>query len=247
MMSIYSENIVVDGQAVDCFGRLKPSQLLYYLQEVAGSHFAQLEDPTAPLSSKNLFWAVIRHRVEVNRLPRLGERITAETWPMPTTRVAYPRAMAAYDEQGGLLWRAVTLWVLMDKDSRAMVLPGKSGVWVEGTLRGTELEVPRSLLPQAGRGEVCRPVTYSVLDKNGHMNNTRYLDWVEDLLPSAFHGDHPLRSFTLCYLSEAREGQTLRLGYELSSQGVLRVDAHRTHTDGSPGEDRVFSAQVVYE
>ena len=246
MESIYRQTFYIDDQAVDCTGRLKQSMLLYYLQEVAGSHFRLLEDPAAPIAQKNLFWAVSRHRFLIHRLPRLGETVTVETWPMPTSRVAYPRAMAIYDEAGALLAQAVSLWVLMDKESRAMVLPGKSGVSVEGILRGTEPELPKNLIPKALTQTARRQVTYSLLDQNGHMNNTRYLDWVCDLLPSAFHREHTPSEIILCYLSEALEGQQICLQWELSESGVLQVNAHRTSTDVHEKEIRVFSAQVLF-
>ena len=198
------------------------------------------------LAEKNLFWAVTRHKVRITRLPRRGETITVETWPMPTTRVAYPRAMAAYDAQGQLLFQSVSLWVLMDMTARSMVLPGKSGITVDGILRGTELEVPHSLMPKAAANCSHRTVTYSCLDRNGHMNNTRYLDWVDDLLSSDFHAAHTPGEFTVCYLNEAREGQDIRLDWALSEDNILQVDAHREKPECPQKQERVFSAQVHY-
>ncbi len=243
---IYRQNFSVDDLAVDCFGRLKPSMLLYYMQEVAGNHFSLLEDRENPIAQKHLFWAVSRHRVFVERLPKLGETVTVETWPMPTTRVAYPRAMAMYDGEGNLLARSISLWVLMDLNSRAMVLPGKSGVTVEGIARGNEPEIPKSLMFRDLPNTAANTVTYSLLDINGHMNNTRYLDWVDDLLPGAFHRDHRLKELTLCYLSEALEGQEVTLQWGLT-EGTLQVDAHREKTDVCGKKERVFSAQVQFE
>ena len=211
MEPIYRQKFYVSDACVDCFGRLKPSMLLFYAQEVAGQHCNELTLDWNTLAQKRLFWAVIRHRVQITRLPHTGETITVETWPMPTTRVAYPRAMAAYDDQGNELFRSISLWVLMDLDSRAMILPGKSGVAVSGILRGTELAVPSSILPKVLENSQKRTVTYSQLDRNGHMNNTRYLDWIDDLLPSAFHQGHSAKEFTVCYLNEAKEGQQIDL------------------------------------
>ena len=240
---IYSQKFTLMDMEVDCFGKLKLSTLLYYAQEVAGQHCIRLGTDYETLAKKHLFWAVIRHRVQITRLPLRGETITVETWPMPTTRVAYPRSMVAYDAEGNELFRSISLWVLMDTESRAMVLPGKSGVAVEGTLRGNELASPASLLPgHPGRSQ-DRTVTYSCLDRNGHMNNTRYLDWVDDLLPSDFHKAHDAREFVICYLNEAREGQTLRLGWDLSQDGCLQVDAQRTEGETAA---RVFSAKLLF-
>lgn len=242
---IYQQTFFIGNDDVDCFGRLKPSKLLYFIQEVAGNHFATLEDRENPIKDRNLFWAVSRHRLMVERMPRLGETVTVETWPMPTTRVAYPRAMAMYDTEGHLLASSVSLWVLMDMQSRAMVLPGKSGVTVNGLERGSEPAGPKSLMFKDLPQTTLHTVTYSLLDVNGHMNNTRYLDWVDDLIPSIYHRDHRLKELTLCYLSEALEGQKMHLSWNLDSD-CLQVDAHREKTDVPGKTERVFSAQVLF-
>ena len=244
MEPIYKHQFTVSENHVDRFGRVKPSMLLYFVQEAAGQHCALLAVDHDTLSHQHLFWAVTRNRVQITRLPRLGEKVYIETWPMPTTRVAYPRSVVAYDEKGEELFRSISLWVLMDDRTRAMILPGKSGVIVDGTLTGTELSVPRAIVARPMGGSKICTVGYSLLDRNGHMNNTRYMDWISDLLPSAFHQNHSPREFTVCYLSESREGQQLELAWDFPEEGCLLMDAHR-NTDNK--QERIFAAKVIFD
>ena len=246
MEPIFRKTYTVSGSHVDRYGRLKPSALLFFAQEAAGGHCTQLALDWDTLAARNLFWAVIRHRVQILRLPRTGETITVETWPMPTTRAAFPRATVGYDADGNEIFRAVSLWVLMDTNSRGMVLPGKSGVDLQGTLRGCELAMPSSIVPKIMEHTVTRRVGYTELDRNGHMNNTRYMDWVDDLLPSAFHEQHAIKEFILCYLSEATEGQEVCLDWQLTEDGCLQVNGHRESTTVPDRRDRVFAAQVSF-
>ena len=243
MEPIYQQNFHINDAAVDCFGRLKPSMLLFYVQEVSGIHASTLGAGFDALMEKNLFWAILRTRVQITRLPHSGETIRVETWPMPTTRVAYPRSVVAYDEEGKECFRSISLWVLMDLDTRNMILPGKSGISVVGTLRGTELAAPNSLVPKSLNVSRSRTVCFTDLDRNGHMNNTRYLDWIDDLLPSAFHRQHEIREFTVCYLSEAREGQELRLHWDFLEENTMHVDAYRRQEDK---DERVFTARLTF-
>lgn len=243
MEPIYRREFVVEDGMTDAFCRLRPAQILYLAQEVAGRHCDILDLTYDRLAKRRLFWAVIRHRCQITRLPMLGETITVETWPMPTTRVAYPRSMIVYDAAGNECLRTISLWVLMDLDTRNMILPGKSGISVQGTLRGLELASPNSLLPKVLGREEVRRVRFTDLDRNGHMNNTRYLDWIDDLLPSAFHRGHSAREFTVCYLSEAKEGQALRLSWELKDEQLL-VEAQRSQEED--GAARVFAARILY-
>ncbi len=231
---------------LDCFGRVKPSVLLYFAQEAAGAHCQLLGTDWDTLQEKNLFWALIRTRLQISRQAQEGDVLTVETWPMPTTRTAFPRCTVAHDQLGREVFRCVSLWVLMDTQSRAMILPGKSGVQVPGILRGTELDSPRSLPPALYTRQVQRQVRFSELDRNGHMNNTRYLDWVSDLLPGEFHRSHPVQEVTLCYLSEAREEETMLLCHGTDPDGAFTVDAHRVQADPDREKERIFAAKVRY-
>lgn len=244
MEPIFQKNFLVTERDVDCYGRLRPSMILSYAQEVAGVHSNQLTVGYDVLAQRHMFWAVTRHKVQVSRMPMIGETIRVETWPLPPTRVAYPRSMVAYDEKGSELFRSISIWVLMDLDTRNMILPGKSGITVAGTLRGNELTLPTGLPARTLRSSRERQVCFTDLDRNGHMNNCRYLDWITDLLPSSFHASHELREFTACYLTEAREGQVLDQRWDFAEDGTLYMDAHRLHD----GEDsRVFSARLLFD
>ena len=244
MEPIYSQSFEITDLHVDCFGRLLPGRILFLMQEVAGNHFAQLSMDYDSLAQRGLFWAITRNKVQITRLPMRGETIRLETWPMPTTRVAYPRSIVAYDEAGNEVFRSITLWVLMDLHNRSMVLPGMSGIEVAGTLRGTELASPLGLPVKALANRRSRYVNFTDLDRNGHMNNTKYLDWIYDLLPSAFHREHSIRELTLCYLNEAREGQQLELAWDFPEEGCLQIDAHRISQDK---DERIFAAKILFD
>ena len=244
MEPIYSQSFEITDLHVDCFGRLLPSKILYLMQEVAGNHFSLLSMDYDSLARRGLFWAITRNKVQITRLPMRGETIRLETWPMPTTRVAYPRSIVAYDEAGNEVFRSITLWVLMDLHNRSMILPGKSGIEVAGTLRGNELASPLGLPAKALQNSCSRSVCFTDLDRNSHMNNTRYLDWIYDLLPASFHGTHSIRELTLCYLNEAREGQELMLSWDFPEEGSLQIDAHRRSEDK---DERIFAAKILFD
>ena len=245
MEPIYREQFTIGDIHLDRFDRVKPSVLLYFAQEVAVKHCTALSFGYEAMQGRHLFWAISRQKMQITRLPKAGETITVETWPMPTTKVAYPRSTVGYDENGKELFRAISLWVLMDTDTRNMITPGKSGIIVAGTLRGLELAAPHSLVPKH-LGTMCRrKVGFTELDRNGHMNNTRYLDWISDLLPSSFHKEHPVKEITLCYLSEALEGEKADIAWELNDN-TLSVDGYRVMENESDFHQRIFSAQVRY-
>lgn len=246
MEPLYAENFVIQETSVDRYNRLRPSALLGIAQEVAGRHCEKSGLGWEEMDRRHLFWAVLRHRVQITRLPRAKEQIRVETWPCPTTRVAFPRSTVAYDAEGNELFRVMSIWVLMDTDTRAMILPGKSGVEVTGLSRGNELAAPGSLVPKPLANAQSRTVRYCELDRNGHMNNTRHMDWVDDLTPSEFHAVNAPAEFTICYQSEVREGETLELDWEVQDGPCLRVDALRKEAVEAGKREHVFSVKMLF-
>ena len=53
MGPIYQQEFTVTDNAVDRYGRLKPSMILYYVQEVAGRHFANIAMDYDSLATKS--------------------------------------------------------------------------------------------------------------------------------------------------------------------------------------------------
>ena len=242
---IFQKRFTLYGNDCDCFGRVKPSTILGMMQEAAGEQCASWHMSWDEMAAQGLFWAISRQTVSITRLPRVYETITIETWPMPESRVAYPRATVAYDEDGNELFRCIALWILMDLNSRAMVVPGKSGITVPGCLRGGELPSPKSLTPKDLPAATERKVRFGQLDRNGHMNNTKYLEWAMDLLPGEFHREHPLKEFSVCYLNESREGDRVTLRHGLTG-GTLQVDATRPDPNDPNKTHRVFAVKAAF-
>ena len=243
MEPIYRDTFLISDVQCDRYGRLRPSAICWFVQEIAGRHCVLLGTDWDTLAKQNMFWAILRHSVHIRRMPMKDETITVETWPMPTTRVAYPRNVVAFDQDGNELFRSISIWVLMDTVTRAMILPGKSGVEVSGILQGSELEMPASIPPAGLMGGQSRQVRFTDLDINGHMNNCRYLDWAWDLLPSHFHKDRTLQAFTLGYLSEAREGDSLQQQLETGEDGTVKLEIFRPEGEKNT---RIFCARLMY-
>ena len=241
MESVHRQSFTVSTAQCDRFNRLRPAAILALLQDAASAHCCQLGLSREELAVHGLFWAISRQHVVVTRLPRMGEPVTVETWPGKTSRVAFPRSSICYDEQGNELFRAVSLWVLMDLKTRSLVLPEKSGLELPGHTRDGELPMPGSLAPMHLQAQTQRPVVFTELDGNGHMNNAYCANWMMDLLPSSFHESHPVKDFTITYLTEAREGDLLDLSYQLSPEGIFHLDAENPATG-----HRVFSMKVSF-
>lgn len=239
---VYGETYTVAPDQVTEQGILKLSALLELTQKVSAGHCKQLGTDWDTMSRQGKFWAVLRHRAQIFRLPRVGERVRVETWPMPTTRVAYPRCVRFLDSEQNVICSVVSLWVVMDTQTRGMLLPAKSGVTVEGTLRGVETDAPASLHPCQEEHTALWTVTQQDLDENRHVNNAKYVDHAAALMGN----DRLPKEMTVCYLSEVILGQTVSFSYTLSETGIFAADGYRTRTDVPDKKERVFAISVTF-
>jgi acyl-ACP thioesterase len=91
-----------------------------------------------------------------------------------------------------------------------MVFPDRYGVHVDGVVTGHEIALPSPPRRAEGSDSMSFTVPFSYVDLNGHMNNTRYFDLVEDCIGAAAAGKE-LKEICVEYQNEARLGETLLL------------------------------------
>ncbi len=210
MSAIYERSLLLGSEHVDCFRRLRASTLFELLQTASIRHTEELGAGREKTLDKGLLWVVARQHAAIDRMPAYDERVTLRSWPGRTMRVLFPRYYELLSERGETLVRASAVWSLMDMETRTVVFPDEHGVEIEGAERGDELPYLTKLRKLETPNAFDFAVPYSYVDLNGHMNNTRYFDLIEDRIPAAKSGKI-LREAHAEYLSEARLGAALHV------------------------------------
>ena len=210
---VFRRLLTVSDTDTDCFDRLRPSTLLRLFQDAGSDHAEVMGIGRGLTYEKGALWIIVRTVLDCTRLPRGGEEGVLSTWPGKTKKVFMPRSFALSTPAGEILARAKSVYLLMDAESRKMLNPESVGVSAPGVVLPDELPEPPSRivfpaeLPETER----RAPRYSELDRNGHLNNCRYLDWAEDLLSTEYHRSHALRSLWVEYRMEVRPDDELTL------------------------------------
>jgi medium-chain acyl-[acyl-carrier-protein] hydrolase len=176
-------------------------------QEAAWQHAQRLgvdfTDPETPV-----YWVLHRLGMRFLRRPRWGETIGVTTWPSRMVRL-YAMREFLVESDGELLVEASSAWIVLDGSTGRPVRPEKhlSADW------GVK-EVPLSL-PEGKAGTIEAPQTAleraewdrvrpSDTDRNAHVNNSRYTQWLSDWAPEVVTPDQP-GVFT--FTAETRQGQ----------------------------------------
>lgn len=212
---IYEQAFCVDSRDADLWGQCRPSALLGYLQEAA-TEAAVLSGGTREtmLERYRCFWMLARIRVEQTRPLCWGEELTVQTWHREPKGASIYRDFEWFSG-GERVGEAVSTWVLADADTRKLVRMSR----LEGMLednRGGEREktepLTRLRLPEELTVAEERLTRYSETDINGHINNTRYADYLCDCLhPERRKSGSFVRQMQIGFLAECRPGERLTL------------------------------------
>lgn len=205
---LYTKEYKLLSSDVDMFRRLRLSRLFTMLQEAAIAHTEALGAGREKTLDRGLLWVVGLQRIEIRALPGYDDPVVLTSWPGETRFTMFPRYCRLTAPDGTEYLRTSAFWTLMDAESRKMIDPKKAGISIPGLVTGEEAGFP--LPPKNAPAAFTRAFTvpYSWVDLNGHMNNSRYPDLAEDLMPEALRGRVP-QEIRMEYLAEARCGETI--------------------------------------
>jgi acyl-ACP thioesterase len=160
-------------------------------------------------NGSHLYWVLYRLGLHFHRRPRWGETITVTTWPSRIVRLYAMREFVVYTDEGELLLNASSAWIVLDAGNGRPVRP-ESRLSREWAVDEVPLTIPTGKLPTIERPEqLYRESSWdgvrpSDTDRNAHVNNARYIQWLSDRAPTVVDPEIP-GAFT--FTSETREGQ----------------------------------------
>ena len=216
----YIEHFTTRWHDTDAFRRVRPTQLLVYMQETSNRHMISAgKSLDAMRDEDGLAFLLSRIRMEICAPLYMGEDITVETWTSPGRGFGFLRSYRILRGET-VIAKAETVWALIGLEDQKLRRVDSVKMGFENDEEPVALSLPpRFRVPSTDTLELVgeRKIVYSDLDYNMHMNNTRYADMLCDFIPMEQIGD--LRGLSLTYLHEAAFGQTMRV-YRQASENT---------------------------
>ena len=191
-----------------------------YFQEAAGEHARAAGVETFALGDDVGAWVLHRLRLQVDRLPAMREPVALETWPSVYDRLRAFRDFVLRDAAGRPLARGTSAWLVIDVERRRPVRLPPAVLQFGPAERGRALTLgAEPVAPDAVEAERTFTVRRADLDRVGHANNVRFVEWALEALDS----DAGLEEVDVLYRAEAVWGDAV-----VSQAGPLR-DGARAH------------------
>jgi acyl-ACP thioesterase len=238
-INVFTREYSVSFRHIDRGGLLTPVAALDYLEEAAFGHAEVLGVGYEAMIEKRQAWVLSRISVRMDRRPRFHENIAVSSWPRGHDRLF---AVRDYDMRlnGQPLVRARSSWIILDLDKRRPIRPQEIMDKLPLNEGKNALDESAAVLDETeGLSRVAeRKALYSDLDFNGHVHNTRYMQWICDLLDPEKIENAPLMNFDINYLKEitALSVTELWLG---EHNGIYRIE-------GRQDQNPVFRARVAF-
>jgi len=238
--NIYKETFTLRYRDVDMNGLWRPDSILFLIQEVSERHAELLGCSLTNLASFGAVWVLSRTHLVMDRYPGALDKVQVTTWPAGGNRFMLNRHYLFHDDQGQEIGRATSIWVLLDINERKalpasvlpVTLPDNSDI-------PAPLPAPKKL-KALKENTASLPITprYQDYDVNGHVNNTRYAVWFNDIPANEYHAAHTLHELQINYSQEILPGTPISLEYVWDGDTLV---CQGVGTDGT-----YFQAQGIF-
>ena len=202
----FRTDLIADIHDVDHNGIVRASSLMRYIQSAAQTQLTLNGMSYDELKDMKRAFILSRIKLEFTEPVRAYEPITAITYPCESKGYSFLRCYAL-EKNGRTIGRAVSMWALIDTETRALVKVNDFELGLD-THEPHSLALTRFTMPTAIREVGTYTVNYGDLDQNCHMNNTRYPDMYSNFLPL---DGMRIRSISINYKNEAPRGARLRV------------------------------------
>lgn len=229
----HTEQYKINVHDTDFNGYLSPTGHLRYMQDASNCHMEAVGPSYDELLEKHLAFLLSRQKLRVYEPLFSHDEITVSTWATVSHGATFERCYRI-EKDGKTAAEVCSVWALLNTETGRLCRAADVGISY-GSDEPIPMEMPRRLTaPETLELLGERTVMYADIDKNGHMNNTRYADFLWGYLEGLLQ--KRIKTLDIFYNSEAPLGERLEIfggavgdGYyikTLRGDGKVNVQAY---------------------
>lgn len=208
--SVYEEKMRIRSYHTDVRCRLTIPKLCSFFQEVAGNHTYACGVGWEVMKKENVFWALSRLKIEVDKYPALHDYVTIRTWSNGTDGPMAIRHFQVFDESQNVIIKAISSWLIVNIETRHLVRPDecmRNFPLCDVRLFPKNLDKIEKLANPVERETSF--VRFTETDMNMHVNNVCYIERIINTFDYNFLKQNEMSKFEINFIKEARMGDEL--------------------------------------
>lgn len=246
-VSRFKINYKIELSDVDFNKKLRVSGLFKLFQDIASMASDNLGFGIETLETKfGVAWVLMRIRFDVTEMPSLNDELILETWPIKPSKIEFERDFIIRNGNGEILARAVSTWAIIDIETRKLVKTERISINYPEQITERAIECRLGKIKPAGQMDISykRVIGYSDTDFNGHLNNSKYVDFIMDCFDIEKHKKYSVKSIEVNFINEIIPGDTVVLYVDLtlSSSGVVYIEGTNEKDNRT-----VFRSQLIIQ
>lgn len=221
--------------------KMQPGDFARELEKITEAHLRSFGMNRKSLLEEKKIWVISWNDIRISRLPKVGETVILRVWAGKKRAGMFSRFYGCYSAQGEALAGASSFFTLIDAETRTIAAPTEKIEQIPVVSLANEGKLPKMIqvFPENFAQQTERVVAPDEIDKNGHLNNTHYIDWAEDVVKDACGEERMPTSVWIRYEKELLVNETVTLKYTMEKD--------KLYLQGFRGEELSFSVILSYE
>lgn len=210
MSDFFTREYHIRYNEVDFRGMLRPVSILDYLQDAASGHSQGSGISVRDLRQRNMTWVVSRYHIQFLSYPTFGDSLFVRTWRSRLDGHFALREFEVSDASDRPVALATSSWAIISLGTKR---PVKIDTVISNLPTTEQRALPDEFAPLPRLDHVgmeeCYRVQMSDLDLNHHVNNTVYLKWALETVPTDILQHFAPSDVEICYRAEAVYGDAV--------------------------------------
>jgi acyl-ACP thioesterase len=224
MAEITTYNYTIQPQDVDFTLRASVTSIISYMLNVAGTDAHSKGFGVDALQGHSFTWVLSRLAVDITTKPAQYEDVAIDTWVNEFNRLSSTRNFRMH-ANGMQVAAGVSQWCMLNMESRQVVdMSLLKDVYERAMVdEPSPISAPQRLRAIEPVDTMSRPVVYSDIDFNRHVNTLRYIDLIFDMLPLSVIEQNGGVRIDVNFIAEARYGEVMSVGV-VEQEGVYQFE-----------------------
>lgn len=209
-------------------GRLSLRSILELLEEIGFRHSEEVKDSLMAVQHVEIAWVLADWTVKLTSPVQPGQELTFSTWVTgKPSASSVMREMEATDETGHPVIQALSRFALFNVETGKLTRITPELFESYSPEPGAKNQFPGGRMKEKGEydAEITLTVRKADIDFNGHVHNSVYMDYAQELIQTP---RERISYFRIGYKTPVKAGEVLTLKHSLGEEEQIEI----FHEDG---------------